>query len=259
MSGRNSRALLLVALLCGVLGACVSTGENGRKVSNKDAARANMQLGVAYMQKGQLQLAKDKLERAEKQDPGNYEVHWAMASLSEHLNQPAEAERQYQSALKLAPGNSEIANTYAVFLCKSGKVDRALPLFDGVIRDPLYRTPWAAAANAAVCLRADKRNADAIPYLQRALSLRPDFVTAVVEMSDLQLALGKPDQAQATVDNFLSIGRKSPDVLLVGVRAALAQGNRSAADNYARLLRRDFPNSPPTQALPQLLGGGKSP
>jgi len=250
----------LVALLVVALGvtSCVSSGGNGRKVSGKDAAKANMQLGVAYMQKGQLQLAKDKLERAEKQDPGNFEVHWAMASLSEHLNQPAEAERQYQAAMKLAPGNSEIANTYAVFLCKSGKVDKALPLFDGVIRDPLYRTPWAAAANAAVCLRSDKRNADAIPYLQRALNLRPDFVTAVVELSDLQLALGKPDQAQATVDSFLSIGRKSADVLLVGVRAALAQGNRSAADNYARLLRRDFPNSPPTQALPQLLTPGKA-
>jgi type IV pilus assembly protein PilF len=237
---------------------CITTGDGGRKISSKDAAKANIDLGVAYMQKGQLQLAKDKLERAEKQDPGNFKVHWAMASLSEHLNQPAEAERQYQAALKLSPGNSEIANTYAVFLCKAGKVDKALPLFDGVIRDPLYSTPWAAAANAAVCLRADKRNADAIPYLQRALNLRPDFVTAVVEMADLQISLGKPEVAQTTVDNFLSIGRKSADVLLLGVRAALAQGNRSAADNYARLLRRDFPNSPPTQALPQLFTPAKA-
>jgi type IV pilus assembly protein PilF len=247
------RAWLLAMLTGAVLAACVSTGDNGRKVSAKDAARANMQLGVAYMQKGQLQLAKEKLERAEKQDPRSHEVHWAMASLSEHLNQPQEADRHFQTALKLAPGNSDIANTYAVFLCKSNNIDKALPLFDGVIRDPLYRTPWAAATNAAVCLRADKRNADAVPYLERAIALRPDFVAAVIELADLQIGMGKPELAQATVDRFLFIGRKSPDVLLLAVRATVSQGNCAAAENYGRLLRRDFPNTPQARALPQML------
>ena len=251
----KSRALLLAVLAGAWLAGCVSTGENGRQIKGKDAARANMQLGVAYMQQGNLRLAKEKLERAEKQDPRSSEVHWAMASLSERLNQPDEAERHYQSAIRLAPGNSEITNSYAVFLCKSGHIDKALPLFDAVIKDPLYRTPWAAATNAAVCLRADKRGADALPYLERAIGLRPDFVAAIIEMADLQLSLEKAPLAQATVDRFLSIGRKSPDVLLLGVRAATTQGNCSAADNYARLLRRDFPNTPQARALPQMMTG----
>jgi hypothetical protein len=46
-------------------------------------------------------------------------------------------------------------------------------------------------------------------------------------------------------------------VLLVGVRAALADGDRPGADNYARLLRRDFASSTQTAALPQLLQGAK--
>jgi type IV pilus assembly protein PilF len=251
----STQRLMAAALGAVLLSACVTTGENGRVISEKNAARANTQLGVAYMQQGNLGLAKEKLERAEKQDPRSFEMHWAMAALSEQLNQPAEAERHYQSAQKLSPGNSEVSNTYAVFLCKSGKTEQALPLFDTVIRDPLYRTPWAAATNAAVCLRADKRGADAVPYLERALALRPDFVAAVVELGDLQLALAKPDLAKVTADRFLSIGRKSADVLLIGVRAGIALGDRSATDNYVRLLRRDFPNSPQTRTLPQLLNG----
>jgi type IV pilus assembly protein PilF len=243
-----------------LLAGCVSssTGESGRKTSETDASRANTQLGVAYMQQGNLKLAKEKLDRAEKQNPRNYEVHWAQASLAERMNQPAAAEEYYQTAARLAPGNPELGNTYAVFLCKNGKVDKALPLFDSVIRNPLYRTPWAVATNAAVCLRADKRGADAVPYLERAIAQRPDFVPAVVELGDLKVSLGKPEEARVVVDTFLSIGRKSPDALLVGVRAAIAQGNRPAADNYARLLRRDFPNTPQSSALPQILGGAKS-
>jgi hypothetical protein len=41
----------------------------------------------------------------------------------------------------------------------------------------------------------------------------------------------------------------------VGVRAAMAEGDRGVADNYARLLRRDFPDSAQARALPQLLQG----
>ena len=45
----------------------------------------------------------------------------------------------------------------------------------------------------------------------------------------------------------------TPDVLLIGVRAAIVRGDRTAAENYARRLRRDFPNSAQTRVLPQLM------
>jgi type IV pilus assembly protein PilF len=130
-----------------------------------------------------------------------------------------------------------------------------LPLFEKVIADRLFPQPWAAATNAGVCLRTDKRGAEAAPWLQRAITLRPDYVPAVVELGDLQISQGKPEEARATVDRFLGIGRKSADVLLVGVRAAMAQGNRAGAETYARQLRRDFSNSPQERVLPQLLSG----
>jgi type IV pilus assembly protein PilF len=216
-----------------------------------------MKLGVAYLQRGQLQDAKDKLERAAEQDPKNFEVHWAMASLWEHLAMPVEAEASYKKAMKLSPDNPDITNTYAVFLCKSGKVDQALSRFDAVLKNKLYRTPWVVATNAAVCLRSDKRNSDALAYLDRALTMRRDYMEAAIQMADLQLALGRAPQAKLTVDSHLGQGRKSADLLLVGVRAALAAGDSAAADNYARLLRRDFPASQHAQALPQILQGGK--
>jgi type IV pilus assembly protein PilF len=238
-----------------LLAGCVSTGSSSnRTTDDKEAARANVQLGVAYMQQGNLALAKDKLERAWKQDSKNFEAAWALASLSERLEQPQEAERFYQTSMRLAPDNPEIANAYAVFLCKNDAVDRALPVYERVVRDPLYRTPWAAATNAAVCLRSDKRQADAAPWLERALALRPDYVPAVVELADLRISTSQPAEARAAVDRFLAIGRKSADVLLIGTRAALAAGDRAGAEAYARQLRRDFPNSAQASALQQLLG-----
>lgn len=259
----NTRLLkgTLAAALAGVLllaTACTTTGDTvgDRPIDDKEAAKANVQLGMAYLQRGDLPLAKEKLDRAEKQDPRSFEVHWAQAALNERLNQPKEAERYYQSALKLAPNNGEVSNTYATFLCRSGKVDQALKLFDSAANNPLYSTPWAASTNAAVCLRSDKRDGDAVPYLERAIVRRPDYAAAVVELADVQLALGKPEAARAAVDRFLGIGRKSPDVYLVGVRVALKQGDKVMADTLARLLRRDYPNSPQASELQQLMQPG---
>lgn len=253
MTARNVALLGAMA----VLAACTSSNPN-RPIDPKEAASANVRLGTAYLQQGNLPLAKEKLEKAEKQDPRSFEVQYAMALLSEQLNQPSEAEKHYQSALKLAPNNAGVTNAYAVFLCRNEKIDQALKLFDTTMRDPLYATPWVSATNAAICLRSDKRNADAVPYLERAIAQRPDYFPAVIELADLQISSGKPDLARKAVDNFLQIGRKSADVLLVGVRAALAQGDRSGSELYARLLRRDFPDSAQTQALPQLLQGSAS-
>ncbi|HMA12785.1 MAG TPA: type IV pilus biogenesis/stability protein PilW [Steroidobacteraceae bacterium] len=258
MSARDVARLAVCGAVV-LLAGCVATHSNGRPIDQKEAARANMQLGVAYLRQGNISQAKDKLEKAEKQDPRSYEVQYALALYSERINQPADAERHYQSALKLSSNNGEVSNAYAVFLCRSNKVDPALRLFEEVVKNPLYNTPWVAATNAAVCLRSDKRNADAVPWLERALAQRPDYYPAVVELGDLHIANSEPQKARVAVDRFLSIGRKSPDVLLVGVRAALAQGDRPAADVYARLMRRDFPNAPATQALPQLLQAPAAP
>ena len=252
----SARFVLVAAAI--LAAGCTTTGDtvDGRQVDEKEAAHANMQLGMAYLQQGNLVAAKEKLDRAEQQDPRSFEVHWALASLSERLLQPGEADRHYQAALRLAPQNGEVSNTYGVFLCRSGKVAPALKLFDEAFNNQLYTTPWAAATNAAICLRSDKRDADAVPYLERALIRRPDYAAAVVELADVQLLLNKPDAARVAIDRFLAIGRKSPDVYLVAVRVALKQGDRVAADTYARLLRRDFPNSPQSRELQQLLQPG---
>ncbi len=245
-------ALLALPLL--LLAGCVTTHSDQREVDMKEAAKANVSLGMAYMQQGNLLLAKEKLERAQKQDPKSTDVNWAMGSLYERMDMPKEADRNFRKAVELSPGNSQIANTYAVFLCRQGEVDRALPIFDKVIADKLYQTPYAAAANAGMCLRGDKRTADARRYFERAVQMGPGFADASVGLGDLQISQGDTAGAMTTVDTFIRTGTKSADVLVVGVRAAVAQKDCPATSKYALLLRRDFPNAPQTSNLPQLLG-----
>src|SRR5690606_33571640 len=120
------RAIAAAVLAAALLGGCVSTTSGGRPIDAVAAADANVKLGVAYMNQGQMALAKDKLERAGKQDPRSAEAQFALGELYNRLEQPREADRAYRTAIQLAPDNLEIVNGYATFLCTTGAVDRAL-------------------------------------------------------------------------------------------------------------------------------------
>jgi type IV pilus assembly protein PilF len=248
-----SRAILAGLLAAGLLAGCVT--DNGRgDVDNSAAAQSNVELGVAYMYQGKMELAKEKLERAEKQDPKSANAQFALAELRTRLNQPKEAERNYRNAIDLAPDKLEIVNGYAAFLCTIGEVDRGIAQFEKLMHNPLYARQPAAATNAGMCLRDQKRNADSVRFFEIAIAKQPDWVDAVVQLADVQLALGKPQEARKAVDNFQSM-RSSASVLVIGVRAAVAQGDCPGANGYVLRLRRDFGSSRETlTVLPQVLG-----
>lgn len=248
--GMLAAAVLAAALLAG----CVSTTSGGRPIDAVAAADANVKLGVAYMNQGQMALAKEKLERASKQDPKSAEAQFALGELYNRLEQPRDADRAYRAAMDLAPDKLEIANGYATFLCTSGEVDRALAEYEKLMHNPLYSRQPAAATNAGMCLRDQKRNADAVRYFQIALAKQPDWIDAAVQLADVQITLGRPAEARKAVDSFQSM-RNSATMLLLGVRAAVSQGDCSAAEVYSRKLRNDFGNSREALVLlPQVLG-----
>src|ERR1700757_4239852 len=114
---RARGALLAVVALGAVLGlgGCVSQQRAEKK--NDDASTYNTQLGIAYLRQGDIPLAKEKLDRALKENPSNPEVHSARAMLFDRMNQPADADGEFKIALRLAPHDPNVSNNYAVYLC----------------------------------------------------------------------------------------------------------------------------------------------
>lgn len=249
-------ALRLLPMLtaAALLAGCVSGGTSGRPIDGAAAADSNMKLGVAYMNQGQMALAKEKLERAARQDPRSAEAQFALGELYNRLNQPRDADRHYRNAMQLAPDKLEIVNGYATFLCTSGQTDRALAEYEKLMHNPLYNRQPAAATNAGMCLRDQKRHADSVRFFETALAKQPDWIEAAVQLADVQITLGNPAQARRVVDQFQSM-RNSSTMLLIGVRAAVAQADCGAAEVYSRKLRNDFGSSRETLVqLPQVIG-----
>lgn len=254
-------ALRLAALPCVLLLALAGCGGGGavqrpEPTQAESASSYNLQLGVAYMQQGSLALAREKLDRAREQNPRDPQVYSALALLEERLGNPTEADRHFRAARRLAPRDPDIGNNYAVYLCRTGRVDEGVRGFTEVARNPLYRTPEAAFTNAGVCLRAAGRHEEASMQFARALALRPGHAEAAFQLGDLDLERGMLAEGRAVVDRFIDTQRATPDLLLLGLRLARAQGDRSAEERYARRLRVEFPDAPQTRSLASPRGAG---
>jgi type IV pilus assembly protein PilF len=242
----------LVALLAAVGLAACSSQPSEREKHLEDASTANTQLGIAYMRQGDIALAKEKLDRALLESPNNAEVHSARAMLFDRMNDPKEADREFKTALSLAPHDPDMINNYAVYLCQSGRTDEGVRRFEEVARNALYRTPWVAYTNAGVCLRTAKRHPEAARNFKQALLIRPNFAEAAYQLADLEFQDGNLTDARKQVDSYLGSYDETADLLLVGVRIARAQKDVVAASKYARKLRLDFPTSAQARALAEL-------
>jgi len=247
----RTRALLAGAALTALLAACTSSGPQHSSKS-QDAAVFNTQLGIQYMNQGDLALAKEKLDRAVTQDPDLPAAHSARAMLYVRLREPDKADGEFRAALRLAPNDPAVVNSYAVWLCQQGRTDEGVKHFNQAAQNALYKTPEVAYTNAGVCLRAAKRDDEARTSFMKALQLRPSFGEAVYQLATLEFDHKELSAARAHVDGYLGSYVETADLLLLGVRVARAQKDPVAAQRYARKLQLNFPGTDQAKALASL-------
>lgn len=242
--------LAACAVLALLLAGCASTPH--KVVKEHDAAAYNVQLGLAYMNQGDLARAKEKLDRAYSQNPNSADVRSARAMLFERMGETSQADAEFRAALRLAPHDPNMVNNYAVYLCQIGRTDEGVKRFLEAAHNPLYPTPEAAYTNAGVCLRAAKRDEEARVNFTRALQLQPNYAEAAFQLATLQFQHGELAPARACIDAYMGSFPETADLLLLGVRVARAQGDRLAAQRYARKLQLDFPGTDQARALAEL-------
>jgi len=219
------------------------------KKDNAKAALANMQLAIEYLRLGQLANSREAIEKALKEDPSNPDVQMRAGLVYERLGDRAKAEHAYEAANRLGKGDPNIANAYAVFLCKTGKTAAGEQLFLDVAANPLYQTPEVALTNAGACARNAGNLVDAEKYLSRALALRPNYSEALLQMGNIEFDRGDAAQALETVQRYLAVNKPTPEILWLGFRAQRKLGDSVAAAVFARRVQTEFPDSVQAQNM----------
>jgi type IV pilus assembly protein PilF len=238
---------MLLAVILG-LAACAHDSEF-HKSSPAQAAATNMQLAIEYMKLGKLATSRDFMERALSQDPGNPDVQMTAGLVYERLNDMAKAERAYAAGYRLGKGDPNIQNSYAGFLCRTGKAVAGEKLFAEVARSPLYQTPEVALVNAGVCVRNTGDVVDAERYFNRALAVHPNLPEAMLQLGNIAFDRGDAALARDFVQRYLAVNPPTPEVLWLGVRAERKLGDATAAAGFARRVQSEFPNSEQAQMM----------
>ena len=242
MKGRGLLALLLGLALAGC-----GVGQESRQVSE-----TSTQLGIGYMQRGDLNQAKEELEKAIDRDRRNPDAHGAMAVLQERLGQYDEADAAFQRSLSLDDEQPAVRNNYGRFLCSRGRYEEADEQFRMAIDDPLYRRPFVALANAGHCALRAEEFERAEDYLRRALEEQPQFAPALRRLAELNYERGDYLNARGYYQRLIEVREQDPRTLWLGIRIERALGNKDAEASYALRLRSDFPDSEQAARLSEL-------
>jgi type IV pilus assembly protein PilF len=137
------------------------------------AAKINVQLGLAYLEKNQMSQAKKSLLQAKSEAPQEAAVWYGLGYFLERTGDLKSAEEHYRVALALNSNAGPALNNYGTFLCRQNRYSEALKIFEQAAADPHYLEPAVAYANAGLCALKIPNEGLAKHYFQEARAKDP--------------------------------------------------------------------------------------
>lgn len=226
------------------LAACAGTGsKQGDNDGLRPQSEVNTALGREYMNRGQYEVALEKLKKAASLDPSYAPAQTMLALLYERIGDRDLAEKHYRRALKLAPDNGDVNNNFGVFLCQTNRAGDAERYFLKAVKDPFYRTPAVVFANAGSCELQQGNLDKAENYLRQSLEYDAEFADALLAMANVSLMKKAYFRARAFLQRYEGAGRETAESLFLGIRIESSLQNEQGARKYTDALLVGFPES----------------
>jgi type IV pilus assembly protein PilF len=195
------------------------------------------------MQRGDYQVALDKLQRSLLQNPHLPSTHNTIGVLYQRLGDMDKAEHHFQEAVDRAPDYSEVQNNYGFFLCEQKRYKEAEQRFLQAIKNPLYTNADQALENAEICVGLIPDATLAEQYFRKALQINPNLSKSLLQMSELSYLNIEYDQAKFYLDRYQAVSQWTPQALLLAIKLANKMGDQDAFASYTLILRARFPDS----------------
>jgi tetratricopeptide (TPR) repeat protein len=181
---------------------------------NADDRVVDYALGTALIRMGEIQRGEVVIDRILK-DGNTAEANLLMGEAQFAATDYKTAAATLRKALELNPNLPEAWSLYARSLLNSEDTPGAKEAFERALQGD--RNDFPANLYLGAILRHDGSNAEAAPYLQRALQLRPASTEAQFQIAALHAGDGRLDAARK---EFEQIERIDPDFLEVHVQLA---------------------------------------
>lgn len=205
--------ILFISIICCALNACktpeIPIGESivaeSPEVKKLAAAKINIRLGIAYLQRQDISRAKQKFLFALEEAPRLPEAWYAMAYFLEQTKDLKQADIYYKKSIALAPYRGDTLNNYGTFLCRNGKYREAINYFLRATQDPKYLDPSAAYENAGLCAAKMPNQKLAMKYFSRAVDQDPTRSTSLLELAKLHYQNKNYEAASGHLKQYLQL------------------------------------------------------
>lgn len=225
-----------------VLAGCVSTQQQSDS-SMRKAAETNTALGRQYMDRGQYEVALEKLKRAVAYDKTYAPAHTMLAILYETIGKPDQADGEYRKAVQYDPEDGDVNNNYGAYLCGVGKREEAETYFLAAVKDPFYETPEVALTNAGTCALARGDLDKAESFLRQSLKYDDKLGAALLAMAEVSFRKESFLQARAFLQRYEAVGPVNQESLSLGYRIETRLGDGKSAERYRLELVERYPDA----------------
>jgi type IV pilus assembly protein PilF len=240
----------IIFCLIVTLTACSIFSKSKTQVSGPQASDVNVQLGLAYLQNGDVQRAHQKLLLAEQQAPGSLQAQGAMGYFLESTGSLPSADAYYRRAIALNPKSGAAQNNYGTFLCRRGQYSEADQHFLLALQDPTYLNTAQVYENAGLCAMQIPDTKKATGYFTQAITQDPKRAMSWLELGRISYQTKDYEEAQQYLDHYMQLVKEpTANALWLGAVLARALGNQTAAGSYTLMLQTRFPNSDAYKAL----------
>ena len=228
---------------------CVTTKPSTPKWKPEERVDIHVKLGWSYLQRGQLEIAREELERALVLDADDSRANHIMAILQIQLKNAAGADAYFVRAVRGDPENIDVRNDYGVYLCDTSRREQGMQLFDEALASPLNRRREMTYVRAATCLMGGTDWTGAETYLRNALNIEPRYADALYLMAQLKYREQKYMSARAHLQRYFDSGALNSKSLLLAVQVERNLGAQDLESSYAKQLRLQYPKSPEAKQL----------
>ena len=213
-------------------------------------AQLHAEIASGFYERGQMDVALQELAIAIKLDPTNARIYNVYGLVYAVLGEDANAQRNFQTALELAPTDSEIRQNWGWFLCTHGKARES----SGGVRPGGAQSALQDARRRAhqrrQVLGGDRRRQACRGVFQACARINVNSITAAYNLSLLAYREKRLDEARALIRRVMQQPSPPPDALYLGMCIERKLGDRPSEASYVSQLRNRYPDSAEARAIP---------
>ena len=216
---RTSLIVTSLLLAATTLYGCASHGRESAS-SDESPATAYTRLGMAYLQRDDIERAQQAFVRAIDLSANDPDALHGLDLIYQRQGETASANQYFQRALSARTSFTQARNNYAAFLFGQNRIPQACEQLEQATTDLLYGRRAQLFTNLGQCRQRQGEDAAALSAYQRALQLEERLPRAWLGMAEIQYQQQQHDAARDALDHYVQLAGHTDESLQLSRKLA---------------------------------------